>query len=347
MATPFVLAPASPPLLQSANAFFLAAALFADVLLVRFFLSLAFICLLTATLLSTVETHVLMIDSIAWLLVTGVLHWRAAWVLIREELPPPPLADADDSALFWFLQRRTGMGRRDFDRLRAVGTWRRFAAGEQICETTIARRRLHVMVEGRASLSVRYEGADEATATSEVGSGDCFDLRLLNVCGVYLGFPNAHFVARGHTDCVCFTVELDALERLVRRHTQFVGFLRSFALAQLARLAQRMHAHALVLDAFGHAEDAEWARGARSRDFEPLRTRELEGTGHSLRATIRWLTGSLAPWVQPGMRHRSDPLSGSLAQATVRSQSVVGLRDLLEPREVAVPLVAHQEGLGL
>ena len=52
------------------------------------------------------------------------------------------------------------------------------------------------------------------------------------------------------------------------------------------------------------------------------------------------LIGSLAPFVQPGMRHLSAPLSGSLAHATVRSKSLAGLRDLLAPRdELAAPLV--------
>ena len=47
------------------------------------------------------------------------------------------------------------------------------------------------------------------------------------MCGIFIGFPNALFVATARTGCVCFTVELDALERLVKEHIQFVGFLRS------------------------------------------------------------------------------------------------------------------------
>ena len=215
----FPIAPLAPPLFQFASLFFLLSALFADPLIIRFWLSLAFACLIAATLQSYVADHSLMVDTLVWLAVTGSLHWRALWSLLKEELPLKPLADADDAALFCYLHRRSGMLRSDFDRIRAIGFWRRFQAGQRICDTDEARDRLHIVLEGRASVQLRYEdigghstaasaGSTAADGDAESGgaaparpglrlemkSGECFDLRLLNICGVFIGFPNRFFV---------------------------------------------------------------------------------------------------------------------------------------------------------
>lgn len=333
----------APLLIQAANLLFLGAALFADVLLIRMCLSGAFLCLIAATAQDAAAHHSLMLDALIWLSVTGFLHWRAAWTLVKEELPRPPLADDDDKALFCYLHRRSGMGRKDFDRIRAIGSWQRFASGERICDTEVARRRLHLLLDGRVTLNLRYEGSSDESANGlrlNVGSGECFDLRLLNVCGVFIGFPNEDFMASATTECVCFTIPFDALERLVRENEHLLAFLRTYALALLARLAQR---HPLVLDAFGQVEEAAWWSGARSRDFEPLRQREIESMQWSVASTFAWLRRSLKPSVQSGMRHASNPLSGSLAQASVRSKSAAGLTDLLRPTKEEVPLIPSIE----
>lgn len=332
----------APILLQSANFLFLGAALFSDVLLIRLFLSGAFICLIASTVQFAVTDGSIMLDALLWLTFTGCFHWRAAWALLREELPRRPLANPDDVALFCYLHRRTGMFRPDYDRLHAIGTWQKFAIGEKIADVQAARRRLHIIVDGRVDIKLRYEGSSDENANGlrlSVGSGECFDLRLLNMCGVFIGFPNEDFVATASADCLLFTIELDALERLVHSHAQLLAFLRTFALGQLARLAQR---HPLVLDAFGQAEDTAWWSGGRSRDFEPLRPKELESMRLTLRSAAQWLLRSLSPSVQPGMRHVSNPLSGSLAQASVRTQNAVGLTDLLQGSEEAAPLVTTE-----
>ena len=65
----------------------------------------------------------------------GAFHWRAVYTLLREELSKGKPLDGDDCALFSFFHRRTGMPRSDFDRLRAIGAWQSFAAGDAICDT--------------------------------------------------------------------------------------------------------------------------------------------------------------------------------------------------------------------
>ena len=150
--------------------------------------------------------------------------------------------------------------------------------------------------------------------------------------------------AHATTDLICFTLPLTGLSRLVGQHGQLLSYIRTYALVQLARLAQRIpqlggDGHgSLHLDAFGQAEDEGVLTGARSRDFEPLRKRELESLQFSWASTLTWLRRSLKPLVQPGMRHAANPLSGSLAQQAVRSMTTLGLADLLTDRETA-PLV--------
>ena len=76
----------SPVLLQVANVFFLGAAIFADLLLIRACLSVAFIALLVQSILTSVELGALSLDGILWSLLIGSFHWLACFSLGREEL---------------------------------------------------------------------------------------------------------------------------------------------------------------------------------------------------------------------------------------------------------------------
>ena len=346
--------------IQGAATFFLGAAIFCDVLLIRICLSIAFACLLGNVASEALASGELALDSLLWALVTGLLHWRAAASLLREELRPAAFASPDDQALFNYLHRRTGLMASDFRRLRAIGRWASYERGETICETETARQQLYIVVEGRARLEYRYEssgaagggaaaaaagdgGGDQAggegITRTEVGSGECFDLRLLNISGVFIGFPNEFFRADALAQCTLFVLPLGALSELTREQRHLLPFLRAYALSQLARLAQRAP---LSLDAFGKAEEAGRSAGARSRDFAPLRPREQASMRWTLRSTLGWLRRSINPTVESGCRHQSNPFSGSLAQASVRSGALGGLlRDLGDAGE-AEPLVAAE-----
>ena len=328
-----------PALMQAAQCLFLGAALFCDILLIRLCLGGAFVCLVLLVAQSALSSGELAVDALGWSMLIGVFHWRACWTLLKEELHRAAPRTEDDTALLHFLYRHTGMQLQDFDRVRASGEWRHYAAGERICDTQRARRMLHLIIEGRVMAGFGNEGeADQqASRSAEMRSGDCFDLRLLNICGVYLGFPNDRFTATAlDRPVLCFVVPLDALSSLFERHTHLFAFFRSLALCQLSRLYQRT-AHGAeaghVLDSFGQAEDAAWIAGARSRDFSPLRPREVESMRRDSAALARWLRRSFRPSVAAGCRHQSNPLSGSFAQASVRSMEVGGLVDMLGPGE--------------
>ena len=107
-----------------------------------------------------------------------------------------------------------------------MGTWEMYKKDERICDTEMARHQLYIVIEGRVDIDFRYEGSATAGRVN-VGSGECFDLRVLNVCGVYLGFHNEVFVATAH-QCTCFVLPLDGLVELITKHGHFLAFMRTY-----------------------------------------------------------------------------------------------------------------------
>ena len=103
-----LLAPA-PALLQCASAFFLGAALFSDVLLIRACLSLAYAALLAHNLVHSVDMGAWALDGILWALVTGAFHSLAFYTLAHEEVGSAPALPTDDDRALWaYVHRRTG-----------------------------------------------------------------------------------------------------------------------------------------------------------------------------------------------------------------------------------------------
>ena len=190
-ATGLKLAEAGPPSLQVASLFFFLSALFNDILLIRLCLAIAFLALTISKVLTSASTGTLIVDGLGWSLCTGIWHWHALWSLAAEEVPHKFTAADDDEALFAFLHRRTGMPRNAFQRLLTIGEWVHFAPGERICETRSSRNNLYFLVQGRARHNFEYE--DGTVGEKLVRSGECFDLRILNCLGVFLGFPNKRF----------------------------------------------------------------------------------------------------------------------------------------------------------
>ena len=159
------------------------------------------------------------------------------------------------------------------------------------------------------------------------GSGDCFDLRVLNVCGVFIGFPNEFFQAVSVGSTLCFKIPVSSISQLLDHHSQLISFLRTLSLGQLSRRAQDS-GNRPPRDSFGHLEDDDWVHGNRSRDFEPLSDAEAKSLEFTWRSLLKWLWLSLDPSVQPGCRYQYNPHSGSLAQCSVRSENRVMLTSI-------------------
>ena len=67
----------------------LGAALFADVLLIRICLAVAFVFLLAFNVKVSVDADRVALDGILWALVTGAFHWVACWHLLKDEARLP------------------------------------------------------------------------------------------------------------------------------------------------------------------------------------------------------------------------------------------------------------------
>ena len=342
-----------PLSLQLASFFFFLAALWGDLLLIRGCLTMAYGFLVLGVVIAYLRDNVVLVDAGAWAVTTGALHGLAAFRLGREaRANAAPVAGGaqgggggardDDERLERFLSRRTGAARTDVARLRRAGGWTRHGAGSVIVDTAGSRERLYLIVEGRVRIEWRDEGDAEGGRTAMLASGDAFDLRILNLAGVFVGFPNEAFRATAATDATCFAVGTSDLRSLVGSHGHFTDFLRVLALDQLARALSRATAGTapVARDAYGRPEDAAWGGGGRSRDFDaPLDAFEIERARRP--STLAWLWSALAPTPGPGGRNAFSPLSGSLASAHVGTRATSGL--LTAKHDASARLLASLE----
>ena len=325
-----VIASGLPVCVQIASFFFFGAALFGDLLLIRLWLSAAFVFLLLESCVVFYRTDVVLLDAFGWALVTGSFHFVAAYRLLREaygnrrDEKRDETLGVDDAALERFLRRRTGASRKDMVRLRRCGEWVSYGPGDGICDTDGSREFFHVIVEGLVRIEWRNENSRHPNGTM-IASGDAFDLRVLNLAGVFVGFPNDSFAATATTNARLFRIPVSSLVSLVESHGQFHAFLRVLALDQLARAYAKASAPAaLPTDSYGQREHATWRDGARSRDFvapyDDLEQHELRPP-----SLATWLASSFSPTVQPGSRNTFFPVSGRLAKAHVESCTTSGL----------------------
>ena len=179
---------------QISNASFFFAALFGDILLVRLFLSLAYIFLLVAALLGQPRwpgvdsTGIIFLDTAIWSIVSGALHTIALVRLLLDERRIT-FKNEDEEQLWRFFYRRSGMGRFEMKQVLKLGRWRRVAKGDVILNPIQSCSRLCLMVEGLAEFTTTST-TDPAlnTISSQLFSGSFFDMRLLNVFGLFIGF---------------------------------------------------------------------------------------------------------------------------------------------------------------
>jgi len=208
-----------------------------------------------------------------------------------------------------------------------VGEWVAYRRGAQICDTRASREHLYLVFEGVAKAEFRYEG-DPRTRSTLLASGEYFDLRLLNLAGVYVGFPNEAFEAAAETDVRCFRVSTAALVRLCDDHRQFRAFLRVLALDELARAYEKVTAPGTLpapRDAYGRREALAWRTGALARDFaQPY---DAEERKRFLRrpTLLKRLRNGICPLVQPGCLNTFSPLAGEVARKSVENRSITDI----------------------
>jgi len=243
------------------------------------------------------------------------------------------LEDEDD-ALWSYMHRRTGMLRVDFARLRALGQWLYPNPGEMIADTESSRANLFIMVQGVAQASYTYEGY-EGAGRKTMRSGDCFDYRIFNSLGVFVGFPNQQFEAVAGEESlhpvIVYRIPLAPLVGLFEAAPSMATFLRTYSTGVLAREVQLIEAQSwsrLSFDSYGAPEEEAWTVGGRSRDFCSLGEVERQRLRPSWDAFSTWFLGSLSPFVRLGERHNQGALSGDIASSKVRQGDLIGLVDM-------------------
>lgn len=189
---------------------------------------------------------------------------------------------------------------------------------------------LYLLIEGRAVFST---GRESKVRQGLLLSGHVFDIWLLSIFGIYLGFEKppglAGFAAVAETDCLLFCWKLDVLNKMAVEMSPAVSQAwRNFTLCQLGLdMSWRTFASAISSSndnnstmyspsvcSTGEEEGPDHTTGGRSRDFtDPLR--KYEQPHHfSVKHFLRWIHHSISPFMPRGIRHTNQPISGILGR---------------------------------
>jgi len=257
------------------------------------------------------------VDTIVWSCVGILLHAAAMVRLFLDERPIRFHGD-DDKQMNAFLLRRGGMQPLEVNEVLKKGTWRRYTAGEVILNKVDSIYKAILLVEGKAYYHRIKNG--ERIGGGKMYSGMFFDIGLLNVCGVYIGFEKngTAFESIAETDCLVFEFTIDALNDLACNCGPSVsGYFRNFILSEVAWSWEfRMHSESISetpRTSRGFREPDDYFEGVRSRDFtDPLEDWEVHKS--SVKGFLKWIYDSLAPFVPLGSRHTTLPVSGLAAK---------------------------------
>ena len=241
---------------QLGSFFFLLAAIFNDVILIRLTLVLGnFFLLLNAALgwpmWPNVISEGVQWDSLAWAGSALVLHLYAFTLLLMDERRLRRFTDDNCEAIYQFWRRRSGIGRRDFLHILLKGHWTKIPlSGTSIdCDANF-----HIIVDGKVEALIEgwRRTPEDVNYLKEpfitiLASGDVFDLRLCNIFDAPIGFFNNRFKATTVTnDVLLFSFSLEALVELATKSPQVVmqswRNLIMFAVADIAHRPWKMKA---------------------------------------------------------------------------------------------------------
>lgn len=315
------------PLAQLSNVSFFLAAVFGDLLLLRFFLSMAYVFLFISALLgqprwpSAGSTDAAFLDTVIWAGLSGALHIVALVRLILDERRIRFKTD-DEEQIWRFFYRRSGMGRLEMKQVLKFGRWRRVKAGEVILDPIAACSSLCLMIEGVGKFA-STNGEPEtgiAAITEKLVSGCFFDMRLLNVMGLYIGFegygPEKWFAAVAKTDCLIYEWSIEDLNTMATHCSPAVGqSWRNLLATQIGlTLAWREMPNRPPGSSLGESESTAILFGMRSRDFtDPLRGYEGRKQWTVL-GLLKSAVRSFHLLMPPGIRHNNIPVHGVMAR---------------------------------
>jgi len=300
--------------------FFLLAALWSDLLLIRVWLVLAHIFLLVSWLWN--EPQVIFLDMAIWTTVTMFFHGFAVYRHLTDEVQRS-FADKFEEQVFSFFNRRCGMHKQEFFMIMREAERCTIGKGQVIMTEGSNMFYLHLLVQG----VVKYTVGND-TAPYQYRSGDLFNTEIGNVFGVHLGFSES-LRAWAETDCILVRWPYAAVVAMSRMSPSVGGYWRNLLLFTMGqRLRRREHladdmlaegtgARGLMeliasVDSHGVPEDESWLTGGRSRDFtkeyeEEEKAYEANSTGQTLKGGWSWFWSSFGPFPPPGVRHYTLP----------------------------------------
>eukprot|EP00890_Picochlorum_soloecismus_P004625 jgi/Picsp_1/5163/NSC_02526-R1_hypothetical protein CHLNCDRAFT_136738 [Chlorella variabilis] len=256
------------------------------------------------------------LDAIIWACLNLIVHGAAILQLLYDERPIKFKSEDERQVATYFL-RRGGMQAMEASIVISRGSFRHISKGACILDAISSCNKLSLLIDGKAHY-VRTTSMGEVRKNN-LYSGMAFDIRLLNIFGVYLGFEaSASFEAFADTDCLVLDFDTNDLEDLACNCGPSVSsYFRNFIMSIMATEWEfRTHEEAQGIPAKtsrGTPEPQEFFEGKRSSDFtDPLETWEIRRP--TIRGVLNWVWKSFEPFMPPGTRHWTLPASGLLAR---------------------------------
>jgi len=294
---------------QLSKVCFVLAAIFTDILLIRFCLVLGNMFIIINSCLGwplwpngikpPIETN-LPIDSLVWSTLAFFIHLWAFSLLVYDERSCKRFEDKESEILYQFFKTRSGIRRRDFLMILNRGQWTKVEKRGTVIPT---QNDFHLIVEG--SVNCKIEGLrrrekdyiHQKPGESEFkrGSGDFFELQHANIFSVPIGFFNDSFVAESDSDNVLlFSWSLETMTNFAKHSPPVISqtWKNIFAFS-VADVAQRPFLIDIPLE-------------QRHPDFHY--PDEIEENHHySFVDYLKWIIKSMDFRPPRGLRHKPIP----------------------------------------
>lgn len=298
---------------QLGSFLFIAGGVFADLMLVRLFLLLAYIFLLFNALVGFPSWPDLYspfdsisIDSVFWNAMGCYVQLSGLVRLLLDERKVP--MDEEESAVWRMFYRYSGISRMLFKmNILDYGRFDTFAPGAQIIdeieETAMFpadgydnvtymhdvithrenanavsepehERRLYIILEGHVRAVTNIHGKKTHLRFS---SGDMFEFRYLNLFGVHAGFLDSSMSARARTVVRTFSIPVKSLELMATGSGPMRQAWLSTIIAHISREAERPDLYYDRQADLGVADDTDLVEPLmrRASIFDPLSDEEL------------------------------------------------------------------------
>lgn len=246
---PVKLIPQHGPWFQLGCLSFLSAGIFADMLLVRLFLSCAYLFNLLNALTDfqnwpfvapdATRQYTISIDALCWAAVGLYVHGSAFIALLRDERRVPLSEDAE--ALWRMFYRRSGISRLLFQtQILAHGEFREYERGAVIVGDEVDEpERVHIIMQG--SVQARVDVSERSAIKLRLLSGEIFEFRHLHELGIHAGFRDRQMHATATSAVRTFSLSVSSLQTMAKGPAAIRHAWHAVLCAMIARSAERFY----------------------------------------------------------------------------------------------------------